>query len=157
VCRKQKWCSLEELVNQSCSVPKRSSIPRDTERSLVAHMCLGAVQCSLGRRTYSKSVLMKPTAGWAVVAHAFNLSTWEAVAGGFMSLSLTLWVWSTEWVLGQPGIHRKTLSQKTKTNKNQANKPKNKTKKQNNNKKTTNQKTPQQNPEQSHSVGHEKN
>ena len=30
---------------------------------------------------------------WAVVAHAFNLSTWEAEAGGFLSSRLA---WSTE-------------------------------------------------------------
>jgi hypothetical protein len=30
---------------------------------------------------------------WAVVAHAFNPSTWEAEAGGFMSLRPA---WSTE-------------------------------------------------------------
>jgi hypothetical protein len=56
-----------------------------------------------------------------MVAHAFNLSTWEAEAGGFLS-----WrpAWSTEWVPGQPGLHRETLSwkkekkqQQQKTNK----------------------------------------
>jgi hypothetical protein len=43
-----------------------------------------------------------------VVAHAFNLSTWEAEAGRFLSLRPA---WSIEWVLGQPGLHRETLSQ----------------------------------------------
>jgi hypothetical protein len=35
--------------------------------------------------------------------------TWEAEAGGFLS-----WrpAWSTEWVPGQPGLHRETLSKK---------------------------------------------
>ena len=47
---------------------------------------------------------------WAVVAHAFNLSTWEAEAGGFLSSRPA---WSTEWVPGQPGIYRETLSWKT--------------------------------------------
>jgi hypothetical protein len=51
--------------------------------------------------------------GWAVVAHAFNPSTWEAEAGGFLSSRPA---WSTEWVLGQPGLHRETLSRKTKPN-----------------------------------------
>jgi hypothetical protein len=32
-------------------------------------------------------------ASWAVVAHAFNPSTWEAEAGGFLSLRPA---WSTE-------------------------------------------------------------
>jgi hypothetical protein len=50
---------------------------------------------------------------WAVVAHAFNSSTWEAKADGFLSSRPA---WSREWVPGQPGLHRETLSQKkTKT------------------------------------------
>jgi hypothetical protein len=48
-----------------------------------------------------------------MVAHAFNPSTWKAEAGGFLSLRPA---WSTEQVLGQPGLHRETLSQK-QTNK----------------------------------------
>jgi hypothetical protein len=54
----------------------------------------------------------------AVVAHAFNPSTWEAEAGGFLSSRPA---WSTEWVPGQPGLHRETLSRKTNqpTKKNQ--------------------------------------
>jgi hypothetical protein len=47
-----------------------------------------------------------------MVAHAFNLSTWEAEAGGFLSSRPA---WSTKWVPGQPGLHRETLSRKTKT------------------------------------------
>jgi hypothetical protein len=43
----------------------------------------------------------------AVVAHAFNPSTWEAEAGGFLSSRPA---WSTELVPGQPGIYRETLS-----------------------------------------------
>jgi hypothetical protein len=35
--------------------------------------------------------------GQAVVAHAFNPSTWEAEAGGFLSSRPA---WSTEWVPG---------------------------------------------------------
>jgi hypothetical protein len=45
-----------------------------------------------------------------VVAHAFNPSTWEAEAGGSLSSRPA---WSTEWVPGQPGLHRETLSWKT--------------------------------------------
>jgi hypothetical protein len=44
-----------------------------------------------------------------VVAHAFNPSTWEPEAGGFLSSRPA---WSTEWVPGQPGLHRETLSWK---------------------------------------------
>ena len=50
----------------------------------------------------------------AVGAHAFNPSTWEAEAGGFLSSRPT---WSTKGVPGQPGLHRETLSRKTKQNK----------------------------------------
>jgi hypothetical protein len=46
-----------------------------------------------------------------VVAHAFNPSTREAEAGGFLSSRPA---WSTEWVPGQPGLHREALSRKTK-------------------------------------------
>jgi hypothetical protein len=42
-----------------------------------------------------------------VVAHAFNPSTREAEAGGFLSSRPA---WSTKWVPGQPGLHRETLS-----------------------------------------------
>jgi hypothetical protein len=46
----------------------------------------------------------------AVVAHAFNPSTWEAEAGRFLSSRPA---WSTKWVPGQQsGLHRETLSQK---------------------------------------------
>jgi hypothetical protein len=47
-----------------------------------------------------------------MVAHAFNPSTWEAEAGGFLSSRPA---WSTAWVPGQPGLHRETLSWETKT------------------------------------------
>jgi hypothetical protein len=46
--------------------------------------------------------------------HAFNLSTREAEAGGFLSSRPA---WSTKWAPGQPGLHRETLSQKSKTKK----------------------------------------
>jgi hypothetical protein len=54
----------------------------------------------------------------AVVAHAFSPSTWEAEAeaeaGRFLSSRPA---WFTEWVPGQPGLHRETLSQKNKKRK----------------------------------------
>jgi hypothetical protein len=37
------------------------------------------------------------------VAYAFNPSTWEAEAGRFLNSRPA---WSTEWVPGQPGLHR---------------------------------------------------
>jgi hypothetical protein len=45
-----------------------------------------------------------------LVAHAFNPSTREAEAGGFLSSRPA---WSTAWVPGQPGLYRETLSQPT--------------------------------------------
>jgi hypothetical protein len=51
----------------------------------------------------------------AVVAHAFNPSTWEAEAGGFLSSRSA---WSTKWVPGQPGLHRETLPWKNGRKKN---------------------------------------
>jgi hypothetical protein len=39
----------------------------------------------------------------SVVAHTFNPSTWEAEAGGFLSLRSA---WSKMWVPGQPGLYR---------------------------------------------------
>jgi hypothetical protein len=50
----------------------------------------------------------------AVVAHAFNPSTWEAEAGGFLNSRPA---WSTERVPEQPGLHREILSRKTKKKK----------------------------------------
>jgi hypothetical protein len=47
-----------------------------------------------------------------VVAHAFNPNTQKAEAGGSMSLKPSR---STEYVPGQLGLHRETLSQKTKS------------------------------------------
>jgi hypothetical protein len=41
-------------------------------------------------------------------------STWEAEAGEFLSSRPA---WSTEWVPGQPGLYRETLSQKNKNKK----------------------------------------
>jgi hypothetical protein len=55
------------------------------------------------------------------VAHAFNPSTWEAEADGFLSSRPA---WSTEWVPGQPGLHRETLSRKNKRKKKRCNKNK---------------------------------
>jgi hypothetical protein len=50
-----------------------------------------------------------------VVAHAFSPSTWEAEAGGFLSLRPA---WSTKWAPGQLGLYRETLSRKHKKQKN---------------------------------------
>jgi hypothetical protein len=53
-----------------------------------------------------------------MVVHIFNASTQEAEAGRYLSSRSA---WSTQWVLGQPGLHRETLSQKqNKTKQNQS-------------------------------------
>jgi hypothetical protein len=44
--------------------------------------------------------LVKQTAG--ILVHDFNPGTWEAEAGGFLSLRPA---WSTKWVPGQPGLY----------------------------------------------------
>jgi hypothetical protein len=46
-----------------------------------------------------------------MIAHTFNPGTQEKEAAGSLSLRPA---WSTEGVLGQPGLHRETLSQKNK-------------------------------------------
>jgi hypothetical protein len=51
-----------------------------------------------------------------MVAHAFNPSTREAEAGGFLSSRPA---WSTKWVPGQE-LYRETLSRKTKKKKKKA-------------------------------------
>ena len=48
-----------------------------------------------------------------MVAHAFNPSTREAEAGGFLSLRPA---WSTKRVPGQPGLYRETLTRGEKKN-----------------------------------------
>ena len=78
------------------------------------------------------------------MAHAFNPTTWEAEAGGFLSSGPA---WSSKWVPGQPGLYRETLSNK---NKKQTNKQ-TKTKKQTN-KKTKKQPTNQKNKQKPHVV-----
>ena len=74
------------------------------------------------------------TKSQAVAVHGFNPSTWEAEADRFLSLSLG---WSTEWVPGQPGLHKETLSQKNQ-NQNQNQQQQNKTKKDKSNKNNKN-------------------
>ena len=51
----------------------------------------------------------------AVVVHTFNPSA-QGGRGRWISMSSRP-VWFTEWVPGQPEIHRETLSRKTKTKK----------------------------------------
>jgi len=57
----------------------------------------------------------------AVVTYAFNPSTWEAEADGFLSSRPA---WSIKWVPGQPGLYRETLFRKNKTKQNKTKKQK---------------------------------
>jgi hypothetical protein len=61
-----------------------------------------------------------------MVAHAFNPSTREAEAGGFLS---SRGAWSTKRVPGQPGLHRETLCRKKQKQKKNKKKKKQKQKK----------------------------
>jgi hypothetical protein len=60
------------------------------------------------KKSFNFNIFLKSKPG--VVVHAFNPSTREAEAGGFLSSRLA---WSTEWVPGQPELNRETLFQKT--------------------------------------------
>ena len=73
------------------------------------------LHASKNKLTYSRVYTDKNIGFHRAVAHAFNPSTWEAVAGRFLNLRPA---WSTKWVPGQPGLYRETLSRKTnQTNK----------------------------------------
>jgi hypothetical protein len=67
---------------------------------------------------YTQLRLKSRKSGRAVVAHAFNPSTWEAEAGGCLNSRPA---WSKEWVPGQPGLHRETMSQKKQKQKQKQN------------------------------------
>jgi hypothetical protein len=71
-------------------------------------------------------VLIKMTVSGTANPIYFNPNTWEAEAGRFLSLRPA---WSTEWVPGQPGLYRETLSRKTKKSKRRKKKEKRKKKK----------------------------
>jgi hypothetical protein len=47
----------------------------------------------MGTTSWNWWVINKQIKSWAVVEHAFNPSTWEAEAGGFLS---SMPAWSTE-------------------------------------------------------------
>jgi hypothetical protein len=76
------------------------------EPSITCKHSLGPVWCLCTQLPHKNSATVP-----GVVAHAFNPSTWEAEAGGFLSSRPA---WSTEWVPGQPRLHRETLSGKNK-------------------------------------------
>jgi hypothetical protein len=77
-------------------------------RGWVHHLLGDKLIVNLGLKPFLK----KCSASRTVVVCAFNPSTWEAEAGGFLSLRPA---WSTKWVPGQPGLHREILSWKQET------------------------------------------
>jgi hypothetical protein len=88
---------------------------------LVGRVYFDMLNRHLGDRSWvwnltQMTVKIVGSAAGAVVVHAFDPSTWEAEAeaGGFLSSRPA---WSTEWVPGQPGLHRETLSRKTEEKK----------------------------------------
>jgi hypothetical protein len=103
------WLTLTENTNKSNRVTYGSSYCNQLDQNQIL-------------------LVKKQKQSRVVVAHAFNPSIWEAEAGEFLSSRPA---WSTEWVPGQPGLHREILSgkPKTKTKNKQTKKPKTKTKK----------------------------
>jgi hypothetical protein len=111
----------------------------DTTENLHSHLCMGFPYPSQALNTFWNvssitcgcivmvavsiaylqlpvlQVMSKEKMSRALVVHAFNSNTWEAEGGRFLSLRSA---WSTEWVPGQPWLHRETLSQKNKPNQN---------------------------------------
>jgi hypothetical protein len=83
---------------------------RNDRSNLYTQFQTGVDKLTLHHRACSRFPKTEP----GVVAHAFNPSTREAEAGGFLSSRPA---WSTEWVPGQPGLYRDTLSRKTTTTK----------------------------------------
>ena len=97
-----------ELYNASHGRRKRHRINTREVRDT------GFVIWNLGgkkKRPPYRLCIIKKERGWAVVVHAFNPSTWEAKIGIFFFFSSRP-AWSTEWIPGQPGLHREILSQK---------------------------------------------
>ena len=76
---------------------------------------MGLITSSDRVNWYRKSKRQNPilihTREPGMVKHTFNPSTWEAEAGGALSLRPP---WSTEQVPEQPGLHRETLPWKPK-------------------------------------------
>jgi hypothetical protein len=74
------FCYIKTLCNYPFSFPMKHEISLDLHFSPIF-------------RGFREIFFIKEYSSWAVVAHAFKLSTWEAEAGGFLSSRP---VWSTE-------------------------------------------------------------
>jgi hypothetical protein len=99
------WCVCVCLVCKWIRKTKKDKSFLDAwERCITVLTFLVAVaKCT----TTTTTTKMEP----GMVANAFNPSIWEAETGGFLSSRPA---WSTEWVPGQPGLYRETLSQNKK-------------------------------------------
>jgi hypothetical protein len=101
-----EWIKLAQFIlNGLCGDPSYAQMFVDLGR-----IALLDVGCNWG-----SPFGLKKSSSRAMVAHTFTPCTWEAETGGFLSSRPA---WSTEWVPGQPGLYRETLSQKTKQKKN---------------------------------------
>jgi hypothetical protein len=108
----ERWLRAVKSTGSSSRGPEFNSQQSHggSQPSVMGSKCPPQV-CPRRTTTYSHKINLKKSKP-GVVAHAFNPSTWEAEAGGFLSSRPA---WSTKWVPGQPGLHRQTLSRKTKT------------------------------------------
>ena len=96
------WFTVRDLESKS---NKRKESNYDSINKI--RTLLGGAQMWVASVCTSKRFVGKP----GMVAHAFNPSTGEAEAGGFLSSRPA---WSTKWVpAGQPGLYRETLSRKS--------------------------------------------
>jgi hypothetical protein len=91
----------------SCLIDVFCFVPKELE-NILNFLCVYVMWTFC----YSLYELKKIISHQVVAAHACDPSTGEAEAGRFLSLRPA---WSTEWVPGQPGLHRETLPRKTKT------------------------------------------
>jgi hypothetical protein len=100
-----------ELTAWQCPRPLGANSARESplEILLSPNTELVATNCCVQLAFY---IVLNSDREPGVVVHTFNPSTWEAEAGEFLSSRPA---WSTEWVPGQPGLHRETLSRKKKS------------------------------------------
>jgi hypothetical protein len=82
------------------SLVRKSSVPRGSpgEKQLWEHTYNEPAHTGCYSSLRQRNIKCR-----AVVAHAFNSSTWESEASGFLSSRPA---WFTEWVPGQPGLYR---------------------------------------------------
>ena len=92
----KSWLNLERRINKMCQVWWQMLLYLYFYFCLF--VCLFVFDVSLASLKLTEIHLSLPLHHYARLVHAFNFSTWEAKAGRSL------------WVLGQPGLHRETLS-----------------------------------------------